>query len=293
MAALLHATLLAALLLPARAAASGLAEREEPRPETTLSSPDGRFRWAPGEDHLSIHKIPSGARVNRIRLPPAAPAPGRRRVLFAERGRYFCVVDERHSEVGLHLSARAGAKAAKAVVVSSKLHLMDDGGRILWSKDLPETHVVGELGSGRAPRIGETGVLAILLQDADPYSNKRPLLLVFDRGGATRLQLDYVDWKTIEEFALSDDGRYLAVRGFGRIPDHETWGPAAGLYKADSAERWIQKAPESGLDGLKVVASDGWACCLRAGNSYIAFGPKGRRETLLAQDVARRFGIAP
>lgn len=272
---------------------SGLRGRESPRPPEVHSSPDRRLRWTEGSLFVSVYKPGKRRPSRRVRLPPLKGKTTRRKVLFAERGDFFCVVDEQIKELGLHLDAARGAKAAKAAVVASWLRLMDVFGRVHWSKRLRDTYVVGRPGASPL-RITEDGTLAVLLQDADPYTKARPLLLVFNPRGRRLLEIDYVDFKHIDEFALSSDGKFVAVRGYGRITDHETWGKALAVYRVRGGKEWVQPIPRaSPTRTLKVVDSEGSVCCVREGEDYVAYGPRRRRTVIDPVEAASRYGLEP
>lgn len=272
---------------------SGLREREAPRPPKSHSSPDRRLRWTEGSAFVSVYKPGKRRPSRRIRLPPLKEKTARRKVLFPGRGDFFCVVDEQVQELGLHLGVERGAKAAKAVVVSSWLRLVDSFGRVRWGKRLRDKHVVGR--PGESPlRIAEDGTLAVLLQDADPYTKARPLLLVFSPRGRRMLQIDYLDFKHIDEFALSRDGKLVAVRGYGRVADRETWGKAIAVYSSQGEKQWVRPIPRAAdARTLKFIDSKGNVCCVREGEDYVAYGAKRGRTVIDPIEAASRYGLEP
>jgi len=241
-----------------------------------VQSPDGAYRWTEGESFLVRVTVRGEKRKEeRIRLPPLAEPEARRRLLFAERGDYFCVLDEKVDEIGLHLDRPRGAAQAKALVLAPTLRLLDRGGRTLWTRRMDDKHMVGAGAGALSPRLTSQGALAVLLQDADPYSKGKPLLLVLDRAGQELRRLDYTSWSRVDEFALSEDGGVLAVRGLGRIPDKESWGLAFGYYGAEDAPPRIRALKGPVGEDLRSVDKDGWACCVRQGSQSTAFGPSG------------------
>lgn len=251
------------------------------------TSPDRRFLWNEGAAFITV--IRPGSRKSRtVRLPPPPGKGWARRLLFAERGDFFCVLDEETRELGLHLDAPRGASAAKAMVVASTLRLLDARGKVRWTRRMRDNHIVGSRDGAPALRLAPAGTLAMLLQDADPYTKTHPLLLVMDRENKELLRLDYTSWSRIDEFALSDDGAALAVRGVGRIPDEETWGKAFAYYMTGDRRRWIHgvRGASSGRH-LRGFDRAGWACCLKQGASFLAFGSKGRVRTLEPDEAAR------
>jgi hypothetical protein len=248
-----------------------------PAPDNVRVSGDGAFRWSEGERTV-VFRDPRSGRERRVRL-PVSPGIKRFQVIFAERGRHFCVLEELDQEVGLHLGVRRGAKKAKTLVLAARLRLVDKDGASLWIKDMPEGYAVGAASEARSIKIAENGALAILLQDVDPYGKASPVLTVISPRGTTLLRLDYASWTKIDEFALSPGGRRLAVRGYGSIPEEERWDKAAAVYVLDGkkpAPR-VLPLPEAGAQrDLRSVGDDGWACCARLGGAWTAFDPEGR-----------------
>jgi hypothetical protein len=227
-----------------------------------ITSPDGRFAWDPGAPHVLRLNPRTGKKDRRLKLPALIDEKTTRKVLFAEKGRYFCVVDEKHSEVGLHLKTRRGAKAAKAIIISSTLHLIDDDGRTAWTRRLRDKHSLVKR-EGLPPQVVGNGTLAVLLEDADrAHVNPKPLLLVLDPKGKEKLRLDYLNWRRVDEFKLSPEGSYLAVRGYGRIEDEENWDLALALYEIGSKRKIVKKARISKKgEAFESVSDDGRVCC--------------------------------
>jgi len=244
----------------------------------TQSSPDHAFTWEEGAPFLLRFKTGTKGRRRGVRTRlPALPEGWRRRLLFGERAPYFCVLDERAEEIGLHLDAPRGASGAKALVLASVLRLVDSKGRVRWTRRMREEHLVGSKGDARSHRLGPDGTLAVLLQDGDPYSRTRPLLLVLDRKGRETLRLDYAGWTRIDDFTVADDGTAVAVRGVGRIPEEETWGPAVGFYRLDEDESWVRSVPPDAGGALKRADPDQGVCCVREGGGLYSFTPSGVR----------------
>ena len=291
---------LAALLVPSACPARASAADQPPLPPSGISapptgkahaSPDGVFRWVEGEGVVTRFLGPGQTRPARLRLPTGPDEGGLRRVLFASGGPYFCVSDEYRSEIGLHLQAVRGQRKARAVIVRSVLKLMDKDGRMLWSRKMPDKNVIGEPGGTQTLRVSRDGTLAILLQDVDPHANPRPILRVLDRKGRERLQLDYTSFKRIDEFVLSQDGSMLVVRGWGMIPDLESWGKMLGFYRTDSRMHWLLPVPKaSDQRRLRAVDGSGTACCIDEAGSLVAVSPSGKREALDPERMAERFG---
>ncbi|MFC1678670.1 hypothetical protein ACFL2T_00420 [Elusimicrobiota bacterium] len=250
-------------------------------------SPDRRFTWSEKDDFVTAVTFDRKGRrkEDRLRLPPLSKKGMRRRLLFAERGEFFCVLDEATREVGLHLDKPRGSSEAKTTVIASSLRLMDGRGKLRWTRRMRANHIVGSRDGSRALRLSPSGTLAMLLQDPDPYTRTRPLLLVIDADGTELLRLDYTSWTRIDDFALSDAGDALAVRGFGSIPDEETWGKAFAYYLTRDDARWVHRARRASGEGLPLhIAQDGWACCIKRGRSLLAFGPEGRTKRVDADE---------
>lgn len=274
-------------------AGTRLRGRSAPTPADFLVSPDGRFRWVAGEDYVQIRPAP-GKKERRIKLPAPEGKISRRRVLFAERGPRFCVIDEEDQEFGLHLDARRGPESAKALLLASTVRLLDSNGALLWRRRMPDKAIVGKAGEARALSIGNDGTVAILLQDVDPYAKARPYLYVFDARGRELLGLDYTQWTKIEEFALSSDGGALALRGFGHVPEEERWSKAFGYYPTRSKKGVVIPTPdiEEGRH-LRGFDSARWACCAKEGGELFAIGPSGEKRRIPPEEADRRFGTPP
>lgn len=258
------------------------------------TSPDGRLRWDPGEDHVELRR-PSGfnARGREVPLPPLEKGASRS-VVFAPRGDVFAVLDQAATAVGLHQDSPRGARAAQAFVAGTALRMLDLRGRVLWVKQLPETYAVGGEGVSQPLALGGDGSAALLLQDVDPYTRARPLVIVFDAKGREKLRLDYTAWSRVDEVLLSDDGAWLALRGIGRVPDLEAWGAALGHYRLKDADRSVvSAAAAAGGKSLEAFAADGAVCCLREGKSLFSVGHDGRRVQLTREEAEARFGLKP
>jgi len=256
-----------------------------------IKSPDSTIRWTIGAPVYSL-LTPKGKTRER-RLPPK-PSEGNwtRRLLFPEKGAFFGVLDEKREELGLHLEGRRGPATAKLAVSASILYLLSKPGRVLWKKRLRERHFGGAGTADEIPlKITDDGTAAVLLQDSDPYTKSRPVVLVIDPRGRTKLELGYTVWSRIDELSLSRDGRSLAIRGLGRIPEGENWGKAVGVYRIDDDKGWVSAVPEAEPSGRALrVHDEGWVCCVREGPVYVAFDPSGRRERMEPKEMIRRFG---
>ncbi|MBI5596731.1 MAG: hypothetical protein HY928_11625 [Elusimicrobia bacterium] len=272
------------ILLAVLAASSGLA----------AVSPDGRLSWEPGDDHVDMRR-PSGFRTRGREVPlPALEKGARRSVVFAPRGESFAVLDQATAAVGLHQDSPRGSRAAQAFVAGATLRMVALNGRVLWTKKMPETHAVGGEGVLQPLALGGDGSAALLLQDVDPYTKARPLVIVFDPKGRERLRLDYTAWSRVDEMLLSDDGAWLALRGIGRVPDQEAWGAALGHYRlADGDRTVLSAAAASGGSSLQAFAGDGAVCCLREGKSLVSVGHDGVRQALTREEAAARFLLKP
>ncbi|MFA5139549.1 MAG: hypothetical protein WC728_09990 [Elusimicrobiota bacterium] len=276
-----------------------LAAEEPPLPPSGIKSgsgravhdsPDGLFRWTEGENLVSVFRSGRDAAPQKIRLPPGPDPGGRRRLLFSLRAPFFGVLDEFLSEVGLHIDARQAPSPAKATVIRSSLKLLDKDGRILWGRRLPDKHAVGSPSGASGLRVAQNGTVAILLQDTDPYATARPLLLVIDRKGTDKLRLDYTSFRRIEELALSSDGAFLAVRGYGLIPERETWSDALAIYRLGTRKSSVRALPRSSEEHhLRLVGPDGWACCVKQGESFSSFRPDGSTEHLTREKMLERL----
>ena len=263
-------------------------------PATAGRSSDRRLSWDEGDAFVIVHRQ-AGFSTAGVKIPLPALASGvKRRVVFPARGQRFAVLDEASDEVGLHDASPRGSRLAAALVTGSSVRLFDLRGRALWTKSLPETHAVGGEGGTPPLVLGGDGSAAILLQDADPYTKEKPLVLVLDAKGRERLRLDYTSWTRVDDMLLSDDGAWLVVRGIGRVPADDTWGSALGHYRLSDGDRAVfPTRSAAGLRGLRGVDKDGRACCLLEGKSFVAVGHDGGREALSPAEAARRFGAAP
>ncbi|MBI4425396.1 MAG: hypothetical protein HY554_16825 [Elusimicrobia bacterium] len=257
----------------------------------------GELRWAPGDSHVSVFGA-DGAR--RHRIPLARPDRKRRpspqtslRALLPSRGGHFLVVEETRSDVGLHLHERLGTRKPKATVVRSVLRLVEESSRIVWERPTEDKTLVGDRADAQHLQIAPNGAVALLLQDVDPYSHNRPLLTVIDPRGREALRLDYTAWARVDEFALSADGRALAVHGFGIVPDEGEIARAVGYYKPGKGPLWIKRLPRDPSPALhlETVDAEGWACCVRSAEGWAAYDPAGS-PLILGRDALRaRFGV--
>ena len=83
----------------------------------------------------------------------------------------------------------------------------------------------------------------------------------------------------------------VVVRGWGMIPDRESWGKTLGFYRTDGSQRWLLPIPQaSDARRLRAVDGSGAACCIDEGGSLVAVSPSGRREPFDAQRMSERFG---
>lgn len=254
--------------------------------EDLLISPDGRFVWKKGEDRIAVLRPKTGKVRRHIRLPIPGDRRVRRKILFAKSGRFFCVVFERLTEIGLHLKTRGGASAAKTTIVSSTLFLLDANGRTRWKKRLRDMHtIMGPTGT-HGPAIAEDGTLAILLQDTGTaFAHPQSLILVYDPAGEELLRLDYIDWRRVDQLALSRQGEVLLVRGFGHIEEEEDWGHALAIYRTDSKIRRITAAPRADEAEEPASVDDrGTACCIRRKGRDYTFDLSGKWTAMPRQE---------
>ncbi|PCI37555.1 MAG: hypothetical protein COB53_06150 [Elusimicrobia bacterium] len=251
------------------------------------------IHWVPGEPTYSFLNKHGKKRTRSL---PPLPKKGewKRQLLFPKNGAFFCVLDEKTEEFGLHLGSPRGAVSAKMAVSASILRLVRKGGRTVWKQRLRERHFGGALPAGEIPlQISETGTLALLLQDNGPYKKSRPFILVVGPRGHVKLELNYTVWSRVDELSLSTDGSRLAVRGLGRIPEQDNWGKAVGVYDLKEDTAWVRGVPDAETSAPTLrVDRDGWVCCVREGPIFVAFDPGGRRERMEAAEMERRFGAA-
>ncbi len=255
-----------------------------------IKSPDGDIHWNTGEAAYSFLNKRGKRRSRKL---PAFPKNGewKRRLLFSKKDNFFCVLDERVEELGLHLGAPRGSAAAKMAVSESTLRLVRKSGSVVWKKKLRDRHFGGEGTKNEIPlQIAENGTLAVLLQDDGPLSKTRPVILVFDPRGREKLALNYTAWSRVDKLSLSSNGKRLAVRGLGRIPEKDTWGKAVGVYNLNDEGAWIRGVPKAESISALQINSDGWVCCVREGPVFFAFDPSGHREHIEAAEIRKRFG---
>lgn len=264
-----------------------------PTPGEFALSPDGRFRWIAGEKHINVRPAP-GKPERKVPLPPLEKSTLRRKMLFAERGPLFLIIDEEDQEVGLHLKTRRGAKNAKALLLASTLRLTDSDGRVLWSKRMQDKAIVGKSGEARSLTVANDGTVAVLLQDVDPYAKARPFIHVFDPKGRELKSLDYTKWTRVDELLLSPDGKALMVRGFGLVPEDGEWSKAFGYYPTRSDKEFLIPAPKS-PDARQLRGFDSmlWACCIQEDGQLAAITPSGARQAMTEEDARKRFGPPP
>ncbi|MBI3300126.1 MAG: hypothetical protein HYZ75_18320 [Elusimicrobia bacterium] len=255
-------------------------------------SADGRLSWDPGDAAVTINKRSGfSARGQKIAL-PALAKDAKRRVVFPIRGDRFAVLDAADDAVGLHQNSPRGARGALAVVTGATLRLLNLRGRVLWTKRLPETHTVGGEAGVEPLTVGADGSSALLLQDVDPYSKAKPFILVLDPKGKDVLRLDYTSWSRVDEMLLSDDGKWLIVRGIGRIPADDAWGTALGHYRLEDGDAAVFPTPKaSGAKSLRAVDAKGWACCLLEGKILSAVDHDGGRDPVPFGELGKRFGV--
>jgi len=264
-----------------------------PSPGNFSVSPDGRFRWIEGEDHVYVRESVDKPE-HRVPLPRAERGVTKRTLIFAGTGPRFCILDEENREFGLHLDSRRGPEVAKALLLASTLRLLDSDGHVLWARRMPDKAIVGNAGAARGISIANDGTVAVLLQDVDPYAKARPYLYVFDVRGRDVKSLDYTQWTRIDEFALAFDGSALAVRGFGNIPQDEGFAKAFGYYPLRAKKGFLFAA--SGMEeGRQLRGFDSalWACCFKENGRLWAVGPTGSKEALRDAEADQRFGVAP
>lgn len=254
----------------------------------------GRMIWDPGDAFVTLRKRSGFSSANQKIPLPALEKGSKRRVVFPMRGDHFVVLDEAGADIGLHRDAPRGARAALAVVTGSTLRLINTRGRVLWTKPLPDTHTVGGEGVIEPLAVGANGTVALLLQDVDPYTKAKPLVLVLDPKGREIQRLDYTSWSRVDEILLSHDGSWLIVRGIGRIPADDTWGSALGHYRLQDAAAEVYPTPTaSGAKSLRAVDAIGRACCLLESKILNSIDHDGRREVVAPGELETLFGVKP
>ena len=263
-------------------------------PAWAARSPDGRLRWDEGDPAVTLVKRGGfSARGQRVTLPPLEKG-AKRRVVFAPAGERFAVLDQLSDAVSLHTDAPRGPRGAQALVTGAVLRLMDLRGRVLWTKRLPETFSVGGEGGSGPLVLGSDGSSALLMQDADPYTKAKPLILVLDPKGRDILRLDYTAWSRVDEMLLSGDGRWLAVRGIGRLPESDSWGSALGHYRLEDGSRLVLSAgAAAGVRSLRGFDRDGRVCCLAEKKELAAYAHDGARTAFAPDEADEIFGAAP
>ncbi len=286
--------LTAALCLPSSAAPTA-----PPAGVMVLTTGDGELQWAPGEEAVRVLNK-EGGQDRTIPLPRSGKfAPGGAvRAILPERGEFFLAIEDFREDFGLHLEEKAKAVKPKAVIVRSILRLMDLDGKVLWKHETADRMAVGEAADAQSLRVSQKGAVAILLQDIDPYTKKgggRPVLTVIGPKGRTSMSLEYTAWTKVSEFAISRDGRHLAVLGFGLVPAEGEMTHALGYYKTTGSPLWIQalaKEPRRRL--LQVVDVDGWTCCVETQSGlFSAFGHTGAKRDISPDQAWTEFGIKP
>lgn len=257
-------------------------------------SADGRLRWEEGDHDVTVlNRGGFSMRGNRVKL-PALEKGARRRVVFAPSGGLFAVLDQQSDSVGLHAQAPRGSRGAQAVVTGATLRLMDLRGRLLWTRVLPETFSLGGFGVPNPIVAGSDGTTALLMQDADPYTKAKPMILVFDAKGKETLRLDYTAWSRVDEMLLSSDGHWLALRGIGRIPEQDSWGSALGHYSLTDGGRTVKPSgAAAGGRTLRSFDAQGTVCCLLERRELAAYDHDGLRTVYTAEEAEKLFGPAP
>lgn len=264
-----------------------------------LATEDGELHWAPGETEVRVLD-----KEGRLKRAIALPRSGREgsggslRAILPERGEYFLAVEDFREDLGLHLEERAKAVKPKAVIVRSILRLVNLDGKSVWKHETADRMAVGEAADAQSLRVSQGGTVAVLLQDVDPYtksSGGRPALTVIGPRGRALMTLEYTSWAKVREFALSRDGRHLAVLGFGLVPSEGEMTHALGYYRTSGGPLWIVslgREPKRRL--LEVVDVDGWTCCVETKSSvFTAFNHTGGRRDLSPDQAFAEFGIRP
>lgn len=263
-------------------------------PARAARSPDGRLRWEEGDPAVTLVKRGGfSARGQRVSLPPLEKG-AKRRVVFPPSGERFAVLDQVSDAVSLHMDSPRGQRGAQTLVTGAVIRLMDVRGRLLWTKRLPETYSVGGDGGSGPLVLGSDGTSAVLMQDADPYTKSKPLVVVLDPKGRETLRLDYTAWSRVDEMALSQDGRWLALRGIGRLPEKDNWGSALGHYRLDDGSRLVIPAgAASGGRSLRGFDRDGRVCCLAEKKELAAYAHDGTRTPYAEDEAEEIFGPTP
>lgn len=263
-------------------------------PAGAVRSPDGRLRWEEGDPAVTVVKRGGfAARGQHVALPSLEKG-ARRRVVFAPSGDLFAVLDQVSDSVGLHGESPRGPRGAQALVTGAVLRLMNLRGRVLWTRRLPETHSVGADGGTGPLALGSDGTSALLMQDADPYTKAKPLVVVHDPKGRETLRLDYTVWSRVDELLISRDGRWLAVRGIGRNAERDSWGAALGHYRLEDGSRAVVPAGKaSGARTLRGFDREGRVCCLVEHKELAAYAHDGTRTVFAPDEADEAFGAAP
>ncbi|MBI5201526.1 MAG: hypothetical protein HY925_08085 [Elusimicrobia bacterium] len=298
------------LLLCVLALLSSAADIKPPEPpshegkassgEMVMRTDSGELRWQPGSAEVEV-RDKSGALVHRIPLArPDRPAPKSAevslRALLPSSGSHFLVVEETRKPVGLHLNERQGANKPKALVVRSLLRLVHESSRVIWERRTEDKTAVGDSPDAQHLQIAPDGTTALLLQDVDPYAKNRPVLSVIDSGGRETLRLDYTSWTRVDEFALSPDGKSLAVHGFGLVPEDEEMSRAVGFWRiGKKTPKWVKALPRLPSPRLRLAAvdADGVTCCVDTPDGWLGYGETGAAKKFSAAEMQTRFGIKP
>ena len=263
-------------------------------PARAERSADGKLRWDPGDASVTYVKRGGfSARGQRISLPKLEKG-ANRRVAFAPSGDKFAVLDQTADAVGLHGESPRGPRGAVALVTGAVLRLVDLRGRVLWMRRLPETYSVGAAGGASPLALGEDGTSALLMADVDPYTKEKPLIIVHDPKGREILRLDYTVWSRVDEMLLSSDGKWLAVRGIGRLAESDSWGSALGRYNLERGDRLVKPVgAAAGARTLRGFDAAGRVCCLLERRELAAYDHDGLRTVLTGEEADKLFGPAP
>ena len=263
-------------------------------PAAAERSADGRLRWEEGDAAVTVAKRGGfSTRGQRVPLPPLEKG-ARRRVVFAPSGGLFAVIDQATDAVSLHGDSPRGTRAAQTLVTGALMRMMDARGRVLWTKRLPETYAVGSVSIAAPVVLGADGTSALLMEDADPYTKAKPLVLVMDPKGREILRLDYAAWSRVDELLLSADGKWLALRGIGRIPEADTWGSALGHYGLADGGRMVKPSGAAiGGRTLRSFDAQGRVCCLLERRDLAVYDHDGLRTVVTPKEADELFGPAP